>query len=321
MGIKSLTKLLKDNTNNSINNIELYKLSNKTVAIDASLFIYKSLMAINTPNSHILGIYNKTILYLSLNITPIYIFDGKPPEEKRILLNERNMKVDAAKKLLENSNNDTDINKYKKRTIRLNSTHVNDIKQLLNVMGVSYIHYDIGEAEGIASELCRINYVDYVITEDMDTLAFGCNKLVRSCIDKSIKRKDIISIFSLEKILTDLNLSNDQFIELCILCGCDYCSTIPKIGVVKSLDIIKKYKTIDNFIQSENPILPNDYQKKYKSSIKIFNSYKGMFNQKININTSTINIPELQIFLEKKCNLNSKRFNTSMNKINRKYMG
>ena len=32
---------------------------------------------------HIIGIYNKTIKYLSYNITPIYIFDGVPPENKK----------------------------------------------------------------------------------------------------------------------------------------------------------------------------------------------------------------------------------------------
>ncbi|KAF5189966.1 Flap endonuclease, partial [Thalictrum thalictroides] len=28
------------------------------------------------------------------------------------------------------------------------------------------------------------------------------------------------------KILEELNLSMDQFIDLCILCGCDYCDSI-----------------------------------------------------------------------------------------------
>ena len=54
-----------------------------------------------------------------------------------------------------------------------------------------------GEAEAIASELCRIGYVDYVVTEDMDTLTFGCPNMIRNCMDKSNKRKDMISIINL----------------------------------------------------------------------------------------------------------------------------
>ena len=42
---------------------------------------------------------------------------------------------------------------------------VNDVKRLLNLMGISYIHPDVGEGEAYASELCRMGYVDYVLTE------------------------------------------------------------------------------------------------------------------------------------------------------------
>ena len=39
-------------------------------------------------------------------------------------------------------------------------------------MGVSYIHPD-GEGEAYASELCRIGYVDYVLTEDIASATTG----------------------------------------------------------------------------------------------------------------------------------------------------
>ena len=322
MGIKSLTKLIKNNTNNSIENINLYQLSNKRVAIDASLFIYKSLIAINTKGSnnknigHIIGIFNKTINYLSLNIIPIYIFDGKPPKLKQTILNERKQKLNNNKILLHKSTNIYDINKYEKRCVKMTKEHIDDIKQLLSLLGVSYIHCD-GEAEGIASELCRLNYVDYVISEDMDSLPFGSSKLVRSCVDKSIKRKDILSVFNLESILNELKLTHDQFIELCVLCGCDYCSNISKVGPIKSLQIINKYKSINNYIEQTKPILPNNYINNYKESIKIFNSYRGIFNNTdIPINKSILNIPKLKEYLLS-FNINEKSIDKSIQKINR----
>ena len=320
MGIKSLTKLLKNNTTNSIKNINLYQLSGKKVAIDASLFIYKTLIAINTKDKnkkdiwHIIGIFNKTVNYLSLNITPIYIFDGKPPELKQKLLNERKQKLDYNKILLQNSNNKDDVQKYKKRCVKITKEHINDIKKLLSLMGVSYIHLD-GEAEGIASELCRINYVDYVISEDMDSLPFGTSNLVRSCIDKSIKRKDILSVFNLKSMLDELNLTHDQFIELCILCGCDYCPTIPNIGTVKSLQVINNYKNIEEYIKKVNPILPENYIQNYKESIQIFKSYYGIFDDKIPLVTSNLNIQLLREYLIS-LDINQKSINNSINKIN-----
>ena len=58
-----------------------------------SIFIYQYLMNVRHNNqllktvkekitSHISGIFYKTVNYLTLGIEPIYIFDGKPPEDK-----------------------------------------------------------------------------------------------------------------------------------------------------------------------------------------------------------------------------------------------
>ena len=39
--------------------------------------------------SHITGIFYKTSNYLAVNITPIYVFDGKPPQNKDDVLKNR----------------------------------------------------------------------------------------------------------------------------------------------------------------------------------------------------------------------------------------
>ena len=39
--------------------------------------------------------------------------------------------------------------------------------------------------------------------------------------------------------LQELGLTDDQFIDLCILMGCDYCGTIRGIGAVRALQLIK----------------------------------------------------------------------------------
>ena len=44
MGIKSLTKLIKENAGDSIQTKKLYQLSGKKVAIDISIFIYQYLI-------------------------------------------------------------------------------------------------------------------------------------------------------------------------------------------------------------------------------------------------------------------------------------
>ena len=92
MGIKSLTKLIKGKSPDAITTGQLHHLSGNKVAIDASLIIYQCLLNVRNngkqmendskTTGHIMGIFYKTINYLSLGIEPIYIFDGKPPDEK-----------------------------------------------------------------------------------------------------------------------------------------------------------------------------------------------------------------------------------------------
>ena len=203
MGIKNLTQLIKKHSPGSIEHVGLYTMKDKRVAIDTSIFLYKSLINVRYKGdylrnkdgkiiSHIQGLYYKTNQYLSFGITPIYIFDGKPPIEKSKCIQERNKKVKENKEKMEQTENITEKQNLEKGTIRITKEYIDDLKHLFHLMGISYIHAN-GEAEAYASELCRIGYVDAVITEDMDTLAYGCPLLIRNCIDKSIKRPEVIT--------------------------------------------------------------------------------------------------------------------------------
>ena len=192
MGIKGLTKTIMKHSPDAVTNENLYKLSGKRVAVDASLILYQQLLkspgkifknSKGTITSHITGVFYKIMNYISLNIEMIFIFDGKPPDNKQDCINQRKEKSKKAKEASLTSNSEEEKQKLEKSALRLTSEMVNEVKQLLNLMGISYIHPDVGEVEAYASELCRIGYVDYVLTEDKDTMAYACPKLIRNCID------------------------------------------------------------------------------------------------------------------------------------------
>lgn len=327
MGIKGLTYLIKQKSPNGIQSVHLNTFKGKTVAIDTSIFLYKSLMNVrsngdylrNNNNkivSHIIGIFYKTVQYLSLGIKPIYIFDGKPPKEKSECIQERNKKAYESKEKIKDTTDKKEIEKLEKSSIRITKNHIEDLKILFNLMGVSYIHPD-GEAEAYAGELCRIGYVDAVITEDMDTLVYETPLMIRSCIDKSIKNNDYISVFNLSQILKDFDMNIRQFTDLCILCGCDYCPTIPKIGTARAFQNIKKYDSIEKIIESNNiKNIPQEFIDKYKNSRELFK----YFNEKIDINNlpifnSKINFDKLEKYLINDCNIAHNRVQSSLNKI------
>jgi flap endonuclease-1 len=319
MGIKGLTGLIQKYAPDSVETINLHTLSGKTLAIDASLFIYKMAFSVKTSKEgksygHIIGIFQKTINYLAVGIVPIYVFDGKPPKEKNNVLKSRREKSVALKKLMDESEDKEKKEKYKTQSFRMTKEDVDDVKKLLSLMGVSYIQAD-GEAEGYASELCKMAYVDGVVTEDMDSLAFGTPLLVRSNIDRSIKRKDVLSTINMEKVLEGMNISFDEFLDICIMSGCDYCENIKGIGPNKSYQNIKEHKTIEKFVESYKKV-DTDYIEKVKTSRELFKIYdKKILEKDIKKSASLINPGELKTYLVDTCGLSERRFDNAMIKV------
>lgn len=324
MGIKGLTHLVKKNSPDSIKHIGLYTMKDKRVAIDTSIFLYKSLMNVRSKGdylrnkdgkvvSHIQGLYYKTNQYLSFGITPIFIFDGKPPVEKSDCLKERIKKVEECKAKMELTENTEEKKALEKGTIRIKKEYIDDLKHLFSIMGVSYIHAP-GEAEAYASELCRVGYVDGVITEDMDTLSYGCPQLLRSCIDKSIKRPEVVTSFDFQQILSDFQMTHDQFIDMCILCGCDYCPTIPKVGPVRAMKYIQKYKNIENLIESGEKItIPEEFKSKYQVSRELFKIFSGKIDlDNLPIHESEYDSEKIYNYLVNECSMNAKRIQNSL---------
>jgi len=280
MGIRSLIPLLKRNCKNDICTINIQSLSGKKIAIDTSIFLYK----FSYFNPNFIGLFSKMCAKFGQNkITPVFIFDGKPPEEKNATLENRkkqkdelNTKINELKDKL-NTNDlssnecDTikkDIKKLEKCNIRITPNKIKILKELFDEIGVQYFESP-SEAELMCVELCKQGKVDYILTEDTDVFPMGCPNVLR---EYNINDDNLMYI-SLNSILNTLNIDFQQFQDLCIMCGCDYTCTIPKIGGVTSLKLIKEHKCIENIINIV-PNVPDEFN---------FIKSRELFNEKINI--------------------------------------
>ena len=85
MGIRYLNRFLKDNASPSIKLCKLADLSGKKIAVDISIYMYRYA----SENNLIENIYLMLSIFRHYNIIPIFIFDGKPPPEKKDLLIKR----------------------------------------------------------------------------------------------------------------------------------------------------------------------------------------------------------------------------------------
>ncbi len=345
MGIKNLKVILNQNCKNAINIRKLNVYSGMKVAIDLSIFLYKYLY---NNNDHIEGLTRLILRLLKCQITPLFVFDGIPPEEKNNTLQERKEKKEilSLKKniveacintdktdfnifkqniysminneknniekdkfimdetemmnLFEKSNEELEqeANKIKKKIIYVNAYHIDSSKELFDLFGVPYIHVDC-EAESLMSVLCKNGVVQACISEDMDTLPCGTSLLIRNFSADKLNVEE----YCLEGILANLGLTHDEFIDVCILCGCDYTEKINLLGPVNALKIIKKYKNIEAFLKDNTKyIIPENFINNYQRARYLFNNpVSDVIYNSVNKNIicKKPNIDELRQFLKK----------------------
>jgi 5'-3' exonuclease len=77
-------------------------------------------------------------------------------------------------------------------------------------------------------------------SEDMDTLTFNTPILYRH-LTFSEAKKEPISEINLKLALEGLEMEMSQFIDLCILLGCDYLEPIKGIGPKSALKLVREY--------------------------------------------------------------------------------
>ncbi|KAL9090820.1 MAG: hypothetical protein Q9159_001761 [Coniocarpon cinnabarinum] len=217
--------------------------------------------------SHLMGLFYRTLRMCDNGIKPLFVFDGAPPKLKSGELAKRFARKTEANEAHEEAKETgtaEDVEKFSRRTVRVTREHNEECQRLLRCMGVPYIVAPT-EAEAQCAVLARAEKVYAAASEDMDTLTFNAPVLLRH-LTYSEQRKMPIQEIHLNRVLEGLGLTMDQFIDLCMLLGCDYLDPIPKIGPNTALKLIKEHGSMEAVIESMRNgslkgkfALPEDY--------------------------------------------------------------
>jgi len=252
MGIKYLNRYFLDNCrSSSIYKTQLVDLSNKTIVIDTSIYLYKYLIE----NSLIENMYLMISLFKKYNIKPIFVFDGKPPEEKRNLLIQRRMEKKEAfqkficiKETLDTQELDDETRKQllqntellKKQFIRVKEADTLKVKRLMDAYGVVYVTAE-GESDSLCSHLVKTGIAWACLSDDMDMFVYGCSRVLRhfSLINHSV------ILYDTEKILLDIHLTENEFLDIMVLSGTDY-NLNNETNLQQTLRWFKEYKKAFN---------------------------------------------------------------------------
>lgn len=325
MGIKDLNPYLRENVSDAIKEVELGQFKGKTVCIDTSIYFYKFLYK---NDRYLEGFYQQIFRLRKNGLTPIYIFDGAPPQEKMKTLELRKEKKEETKASIESLYEqinlaetdeekkalDFKISMMKKKLIYITSEHITKLKRLLDLMNVQYIQAP-GEADMICGKLAKQGIVDLVMSDDMDLLTSGSSKVIRNFFITSNK----VMYYDLDKILELMDITINQWIDFCILCGCDYCDRIPNLGPKNALKYLKQYGNVDCILEKVGSKykVPENYKEDYSKAIFNFQN-EGIYEfEVVSLNKPQPEQLSLLIdMLKNNTNLTEKQI---MNRINAIY--
>jgi flap endonuclease-1 len=253
MGIRYLNKFLKENAKKSIKVLHLSELSGKKIAIDISIYMYKYA----SDDTLIENIYLMLTVLRYYNIIPIFIFDGKPPIEKKELLQKRRddkkeaqeeynklkIKLELNNNMDENDKQEivNNMDMLKKNFVSINKDDIKNVKSLIRAYGATY--YDApGEADELCAMLTIKEKVWACLSEDMDMFIYGCPRVIRYL---SLLKHNVV-LYDMKGILEELDITQTQLREICILSGTDYNMKNSK-NMKNNSKTINLYNTLKHF--------------------------------------------------------------------------
>jgi 5'-3' exonuclease len=233
MGIKNLNAYLTEKcSKTAIHKIHLTKLQDKTVAVDISIYMYK----FKGEDNYMEQLYLFLSLFKYYCITPIFIFDGKaPPEKWRILKERYALRKEAEHKydqIVASAEDDlsedvtAELETLRKQMVRLDKDTVKNTKELMDAFGFAY--YDApSEADHLCAYFVNTGIAYACMSDDCDMFLLGCPRVLR-CLSM-LKHSAII--YHTDHILSDLNLTHAEFLEIAVLSGTDYSKSAESMGI------------------------------------------------------------------------------------------
>ena len=208
------------------------------VAVDGNLYCYKYSYSYG---DMIIGFYNQILKFFSKNIIPFYIFDGGVVKEKESTNYIRNKKININKEKINKIDEETNIcgsfedleiikKKLEKKSIKITNFNIKPLLELFDLMNIPFI-FSHCEGEYLAVLLNKLQITDMFLTDDIVKFY-----------------KNSVYYLNYDNMLNSLQLTKSEFIDFCILMGCDYNNFFHKISPDCIYHNIKKYSTIENMI-------------------------------------------------------------------------
>jgi flap endonuclease-1 len=242
-------------------------ISGSVVAVDAHNWLYRYLTTtvkwtrdeVYTTEggeevANLVGLVQGLPKFFEHELIPVFVFDGGVTELKDDEVEKRREAKEKAQERLEDARERGDTveaARLEARTQRLTSVIQETTRELLSLLDVPYIEAP-AEGEAQASYMARTGDVDYVGSEDYDTLLFGAPYTLRGLTSKGVPE-----LMSLDGTLERNDLTWEQLVDVAILCGTDFNQGIRGVGPKTAVKEVKEHGDLWGVLEARGDHVPN----------------------------------------------------------------
>jgi flap endonuclease-1 len=206
--------------------------------------------------SHLVGLaFRTTRLISDYGMRLVFVFDGQPPKLKSAeVVKRREARMKAEQEYHEALTRGDMAEAYSKAVMtgRLTGEAVLDAKRLLTLLGIPWVQAP-GEGEAQAAYMAGRGHVWAANSRDYDALLFGAPRLVRYLTisgeewlpSKGRARRLEPELIELETLLSHLELTREQLIDVSILVGTDFNPGVKGIGPKTALKLMRSHGSIE----------------------------------------------------------------------------
>jgi flap endonuclease-1 len=221
--------------------------------------------------SHLVGLaYRTTRLVSDYNMRLVFVFDGRPPDLKRLEVEKRReVRQKAEEEYVEAVSRGDYATAFSKAVMtgRLTREGLDDAKRLLNLLGVPWVQAP-SEGEAQAAYMASRGDVWAANSRDYDSLLFGVPRLLRYLTiggeewlpSKGRARRLEPELIELEALLTELGITRTQLIDLSILVGTDFNEGVKGVGPKTALKLMRRHGSIEELPEETLAKVPDTYQ-------------------------------------------------------------
>lgn len=287
MGIKDFNKILQKYSPGAIQKIPVSYLKGYRIAIDGPLWVHSNLATCQKEMIMKMGdpllpidrqmlmfkveqaMLRFTITWCYKGITVIWVWDGESlPEKTTYTRNKRNYAKDTIKEKiqeqkikLENvhmlARSPADVARYKEllcQDVTITKEEIGNLCEFMKKIGFPSLKAE-NDSEKLCAALAREGVIAGVWSTDTDSYTFGAPMLITGWGGTNTEGESMIEVVYRSLILHYFNMNDEEFVDLCIVCGCDFNMNMPRIGPMKAYEFITKHRNIET-ARDNNKTLP-----------------------------------------------------------------